>query len=132
MKWQSLPDVSRQAVPSATLNEFLCKCDSRTCCSVAAETSEKEGQVAEPDLLGAPDDPWWGPQQAPSFPEFRHNNQLSYPLIYSYLASTEDQVSALLWNAVGAIIETLLVTESVNFAITLHARSNEKCTQKLI
>ncbi|PNF19007.1 hypothetical protein B7P43_G12393 [Cryptotermes secundus] len=58
----------------------------------AGETFEKERQVTEPDLPGASDDPWWCPQQVPSFPEFRHNNQLSYPLIYSYVASTEEQL----------------------------------------
>lgn len=87
---------------SGTLNGLRFKYDFRTCCSVAglpemaAETFEKERQVTEPDPLGGPEDPWWGPQQVPSFPEFRQNNQLSYPLIYSYLASTEEQVSSLL------------------------------------
>jgi hypothetical protein len=63
-------------------------------------------EVAQDDLQeeqpGAGDDPWWGPgtegsqvQHGASFPEFRQNNQLSYPLIYSYLASTEEQVRAL-------------------------------------
>lgn len=53
-------------------------------------------------LPGTAEEPCWGPgnggnqlqQQPPCFPEFRQNNQLSFPLIYSYLASTEEQVSA--------------------------------------
>jgi hypothetical protein len=83
----------------ANLNQFWCEYDSRTCFSVTglpadvATETFGEGQLAEPEPLGVSDDPWWGPQQAPSFPEFRQNNQLSYPLIYSYLASTEEQVS---------------------------------------
>jgi hypothetical protein len=72
---------------------------------MAAETFERDRQVAEPEHLVAPEDPWWGPQQVPSFPEFRQNNQLSYPLIYSYLASTEDQVSSLLSNAFDRTIK---------------------------
>jgi hypothetical protein len=74
------------------------------CFSVTAMPREKtveESLGQEKRRISVTEEPWWGPggegnqvqQLPPSFPEFHQNNQLSYPLIYSYLASTEEQVS---------------------------------------
>lgn len=67
--------------------------------SAAAVPREVAEDTVGQESPGATEEPWWSPgnddnqvQQPASFPEFRQNNQLSYPLIYSYLASTEEQV----------------------------------------
>ena len=58
---------------------------------VSEEDSGQQRQRTETELTV---EPQWFPQEPHIFPQFRQNNQLSYPLIYSYLASTEEQVSA--------------------------------------
>jgi len=58
---------------------------------VSEEDSVQQRQRTETELTV---EPQWIPQEPHIFPQFRQNNQLSFPLIYNYLASTEEQVSA--------------------------------------
>ncbi|KAJ4451290.1 hypothetical protein ANN_02751, partial [Periplaneta americana] len=55
----------------------------------------EETHIMELDTPSTSMEPWWGlgnQIQPQSLPDFRQNNQLSYPLIYDYVASTEEQL----------------------------------------
>lgn len=73
------------------LHESICSSVIGVPTEVPEETSGQQRQRTEAELTV---EPQWIPQEPHVFPQFRQNNQLSYPLIYSYLASTEEQVSA--------------------------------------
>jgi hypothetical protein len=73
------------------LLEYICSSVIGLQTEVSRENSGQQRQRTEIEL---PVEPQWIPQEPHVFPQFRQNNQLSYPLIYSYLASTEEQVSA--------------------------------------
>ncbi|XP_021915432.1 uncharacterized protein LOC110827771 isoform X2 [Zootermopsis nevadensis] len=69
--------------------------------AISAPREMAENAVGQEEVPGAAEEPWWGAgndgahqvqRTAASFPEFRQNDQLSYPLIYSYLASTDEEL----------------------------------------
>jgi hypothetical protein len=72
------------------LHENICSSVIGLQTEVSEEDSGQQRQRMETELT---EEPQWIPQEPHIFPQFRHNNQLSYPLIYSYFASTEEQVS---------------------------------------
>lgn len=72
------------------LRENICSSVTGLQTEVSEEDSGQQRQRKETELT---EEPQWIPQEPHIFPQFRQNNQLSYPLIYSYLASTEEQVS---------------------------------------
>nr|CAD7206422.1 unnamed protein product [Timema douglasi] len=70
------------------------ECYKKPICSAACIPDVEPLQTTGGDLTCLVGEQGWN--QGPDlYPQFQHNNQLSFPLIYNYLASTEDQVRPL-------------------------------------
>nr|CAD7413266.1 unnamed protein product [Timema poppensis] len=67
------------------------ECYKKPICSAACIPDVEPLQTTGGDLTCLVGEQGWN--QGPDlYPQFQHNNQLSFPLIYNYLASTEDQL----------------------------------------
>ncbi|KAJ9575037.1 hypothetical protein L9F63_007800, partial [Diploptera punctata] len=81
---------------SSTITSDMATTTSRPMPDYSVSEMYKTEMEQESPILA--DDPWWcsdtylnHSQSQTGYPNFRHNNELSYPLIYKYVASTEDE-----------------------------------------